>query len=86
MKKLNSFILNFLKEKIKKYQEKKLAEAKQKLAYYKDIKSQLEKQLQNSSEEDSVEIKEKIKKQNQFVEIWTKNMNTINKELQKLKS
>jgi len=79
-------ILNFLKDKIKKYQEKKLAEAQQKLGYYKKTKNQLELNLQQASEEESAEIKEKISKQNEFIEIWTKNINTINRELKKLKS
>ena len=78
--------MNFLKEKVKKYQEKKLSKAKQKLDYYTEIKNHLEKQLQNSTEEDSFGIKEKIKKQKEFIEIWSKNVNTINKELKKLKS
>ncbi len=78
--------MNFLKEKVKKYQEKKLSEAKQKLDYYTEIKNHLEKQLQNDTEEDSFGIKEKIKKQKEFIEIWSKNINAITKELKKLKS
>lgn len=78
--------MNFLKEKVKKYQEKKLSEAKQKLDYYTDLKNHLEKQLQNSNEEESFGIKEKIKKQKEFIEIWSKNIASINKELKKLKS
>ncbi len=78
--------MNFLKEKVKKYQEKKLSEAKQKLDYYTEIKNHLEKQLQNAAEEDSFGIKEKIKKQKEFIEIWSKNINAITKELKKLKS
>ena len=78
--------MNFLKEKVKKYQEKKLSEAKQKLDYYPDLKNHLEKQLQNSNEEESFGIKEKIKKQKEFIEIWSKNIASINKELKKLKS
>jgi len=78
--------VNFLKNKVKKYQEKKLVEAKQKLEYYKDLKKDFEKQLKNSSQEESIEIQENIVKQNEFIDIWTKNINVINKELQKLKS
>lgn len=78
--------MNFLKNKVKKYQEKKLVEAKQKLEYYKDLKKDFEKQLKNSSQEESIEIQENIVKQNEFIDIWTKNINVINKELQKLKS
>ena len=61
-------------------------EAQQKLEYYKKTKNQLEENLQQASEEESTEIKEKIRKQKEFIEIWTKNITTINKELKKLKS
>jgi len=78
--------LNFLKDKVKKYHEKKLAEAKQKLISYHESKNELERQIQNVSKEESYKIKEKIEKQKEFIQIWTKNIDIINKELQKLKS
>ena len=78
--------MNFLKDKVKKFQEKKLDEAKQKLESYKQTKKTLENLLCDSTDIDSEEIKEKIRKQNEFIEIWTKNIEKIKKEIQKLKS
>ena len=78
--------MNFLKDKVKKFQEKKLDEAKQKLESYKQTKKTLENLLCDSTDIDLEEIKEKIRKQNEFIEIWTKNIEKIKKEIQKLKS
>jgi len=78
--------MNFFRDKVKKYQEKKLAEAKQKLEYYKESKKNLEKLLNNSTHKEKEEIQEKIVKQGEFIEIWTKNIESIKKELKKLKS
>jgi len=78
--------MNFFRDKVKKYQEKKLTEAKQKLEYYKEAKKNLENLLQNSINKDSEEIMKKISKQNEFIEIWNKNIEKIKNELQKLKS
>jgi chromosome segregation ATPase len=78
--------MNFLKNKVKRYQEKKLDEANQKLEYYKETRKNLEKQLQNSTDQKYDEIKAQIDKQNEFIEIWTRNIVAIKKEIQKLKS
>ena len=79
-------LLNFLKDKVKKYHEKKLGEAREKLESHKEIKNQLENQLKTSDNEQMPEIKKKIEKQNEFIAIWNKNINSINKQLQKLKT
>lgn len=78
--------MNFLKEKVKKYQEKKLFEAKQKLQSHTKIKSQLEEELKFADSDKIFEIKTKIEKQKEFIDIWKKNINAINKQISKLKS
>ena len=78
--------MKFLKNKVQKYQEKKLLEANQKLKSHTEIKNQLEEQLKTSNKDQSPEIIKKIEKQKEFIEIWKKNINAINKQLKKLKS
>jgi hypothetical protein len=78
--------LNFLKEKVQKYQEKKLLEAKEKLKFHTEIKNQLERRLKTMDGEKSNEVKKKIEKQDEFIEIWKKNIDSINKQIKKLKS
>lgn len=75
--------MNFLKDKVQKYQEKKLLEAKEKLRFHTETKNQLEKQLKTVDVVDSYEIKKKIKKHKEFIEIWDKNVDSINKQLKK---
>ncbi len=78
--------MNFLKDKVKKYQEKKLVEAKEKLKIYTKTKNQLENKLKTASENESLEIKKNIEKLEEFIKIWKKNIDTINKQIKKLKS
>ena len=78
--------MNFLKEKVQKYQEKKLLEAKKKLKFHTEIKNQLERRLKTIDDEKSNEVKKKIEKQDEFIEIWKKNIDSINKQIKKLKS
>ena len=78
--------MNFLKDKVKKYQEKKLLEAKEKLKFYTMTKTRLEKQLELSNDKDHEEIKKEIEKQQEFVVIWKKNVESINKLIKKLNS
>lgn len=78
--------MNFLKDKVKKYQEKKLLEAKEKLKFYIESKTRLEKQLELSNDEDHEEIKKEIEKQQKFIAIWKKNLESINKQIKKLNS
>ena len=78
--------MNFLKEKVQKYQEKKLLEKKKKLKFHTEIKNQLERRLKTIDDEKSNEVKKKIEKQDEFIEIWKKNIDSINKQIKKLKS
>jgi hypothetical protein len=78
--------LNFLKEKIQKYHEKKLRDAKEKLRLHTEIKNHLERRLKTIESEQSNDVKKKIEKQTEFIEIWKNNIDSINKQIKKLKS
>jgi len=77
--------MNFLKEKIQKYNEKKLKDALNKMKFYIDAKKQLEIQLKIATDyESKIELKEKIENHNEFINIWKKNIEVINKQSKKL--
>ena len=78
--------MNFLKEKVQKYHEKKLRDAKEKLRLHTEIKNQLERRLKTIESEQSNDVKKKIEKQTEFIEIWKNNIDSINKQIKKLKS
>ncbi len=79
-------VLNFLKEKIQKYHEKKLKDALQKLQLYQDRKKHLETILKTTDNESKIDIEEEIGKQNDIIGIWGKNIEKINEQLKKLQS
>ncbi|MBA4454347.1 MAG: hypothetical protein ACO2Y5_03425 [Nitrosopumilaceae archaeon] len=76
--------MNFLKDKVKKYQEKKLAEAEEKLKFYTLAKTRLEKQLELTNDEEFKRIKKEIEKHREFIDIWKNNVASINKQIKKL--
>lgn len=78
--------MNFLKDKVKKYQEKKLLESKEKLEFYTKCKTQLEKELKSAKDEDIIGIKKQIEKQDAFIKIWKNNIESITKQMKKINS
>ena len=77
-------ILNFLTEKVRKYQEKKLNDALQKIKLHQEIEQRLKIELKTSNEKSKVTIEKEISKQNESIEIWKKNVVKIKKEIAKL--
>ena len=75
-------ILNFLTEKVRKYQEKKLNDAIQKIQFHKKIKKRLETDLKINNESNN--IKNEIIKQNESIVIWEKNIIKIKEQIEKL--
>jgi len=73
--------MKFLNEKIKRFQEKKLQEAYQKLEFHKEIKNRMEDLLKTMNNGKSIKIQKKIEKQKVLIEIWKKNIVAIKKQL-----
>jgi len=76
--------LNFLTEKVRKYHEKKLNDALQKLKSHQDRKKQLETELKTTDNESKINVEKEIIKQDQIIDIWKKNIAKINEQLTKL--
>jgi hypothetical protein len=69
--------LNFFTKKVIKYQQKKLAEAEDKLRFHMDKKRRMEKTI-------NPEIKKEIEKEEEMIRIWINNVNKIKHEIKKL--
>lgn len=78
--------MNFLKDKVKKYQEKKLLESKEKLQFYTNCKTQLEKELKMAKDDEIAGLKKQIEKQDAFIKIWKNNIESITKQMKKINS
>lgn len=76
--------MNFLKDKVRKYQEKKLLEAQDKIKFHTKIKNHLEKDLKKYNGGNISNLKTEIKKQDEFIKIWEKNVNSIKNQIKKL--
>ena len=76
--------MKFLKEKIQKYNEKKLVDALKEMKFHLDKKKQFESQLKIAENDESkLKIKERIDNQNKNIAIWKRNIEIINKQLKK---
>ena len=78
--------MDFLKKRVKQYQEKKLAEALSKIKFHLDMKKNLEQQIQKSNGNIDVitTIKKEISSHDEMIDIWRKNTEKIKKELAKI--
>ena len=78
-------ILEFLKRRVKQYQEKKLDEALSKIKFHTDMEKKL-----NTNDCDtnlnSSDIQKEISFHREMISVWTKNVEKIKKELQKIDS
>lgn len=75
-----------IKNKIRKYHKKKLYDALAELKFHKNVKNRLESELISASNDESkLEITRSIAKQNNIICIWEKNIEKINKQLEKIK-
>ena len=75
--------MNFLKEKVRKYQEKKLVEAQEKVKIHTEIKKNLKNKL-NFDEGNIDYLKKEIEKQDEFLKIWETNVASIKQQIKKL--
>ncbi|MGH1521937.1 MAG: hypothetical protein ACRBB2_06165 [Nitrosopumilus sp.] len=75
--------MDFLKKRIKKYQEKKLEESMSKIKFHTDMKKQLEnKKKEDLSNYESIE--KEILFHKKMLAIWTENVEKIKKEMNKI--
>ena len=74
--------MEFLKKRVRQYQEKKLEEALSKMKFHLKEKKQLEEQINSSNPKE--DIHRKISFHTKMSNIWENNAEKIKKELQKL--
>ena len=79
-------ILDFLKKKVKQYQEKKLDDALSKIKLHTDMEKKLKNTISCSPNVRSTDLQKEISFHREMILIWTKNAQKIKKELQKIDS
>ena len=77
--------MDFLKKRVKQYQEKKLDEALSKIKFHIDMKKTLEQKIKkNDNGIELASIKKEISSHDDMIHIWKKNVDKIKKELAKI--
>ena len=78
--------LDFIKKRIRQYQEKKLNEALSKVKFHLDMKKQWEQKVDTTTVElEKTEAREKVLFHRKMLDIWETNVRKIEKELNKLR-
>ena len=67
------YILEFLKKKVKQYQEKKLDDALSKIKFHTDMEKQLKSTINDNSDLNSNDVRKEILFHREMILIWTKN-------------
>ena len=78
--------MDFLKKRVKQYQEKKLDEALVKIKFHSDMKKQLTKKVKVDGNDELSNIRKEISLHDEMISIWQKNAEKIKKELKKIEN
>ena len=77
--------MDFLKKRVKQYQEKKLDEALSKIKFHADMKKILEQKVKKTDNgTELTSIKKEISSHEDMIHIWGGNVDKIKKELAKI--
>ena len=76
--------MEFLKKRVKKYQEKKLDEALSKVKFHTKMKIQLENEILKTKGSDQNLIKKEISFHEKMLSIWENNTKKIKNEMNKI--
>ena len=78
--------MDFLKKRVKQYQEKKLDEALTKIKFHSDMKKQLMKKIKSDDNDGMPNIRKELSLHDEMIAIWQKNAEKIKKELKKIEN
>jgi hypothetical protein len=76
--------LDFIKKRVKQYQEKKLNEALSKMKFHIDMKNELENKVEINDDSEKIKIRKEISYHAKMVDIWKNNSEKIKKEMKKI--
>ena len=74
-------ILEFLKKRVRQYQEKKLNEILSNIQFHQRKKSQLEQKLEGMAYGETTKIREEISFNDKMIEIWQRNEQKLRRQM-----
>ena len=73
--------MDFIKKRIRKFQEKKLNEILSKIQFHKYLKNQLEQKLESATDDKISKILEEIESNDKMIKIWQKNEDKLRMQM-----
>ena len=73
--------MDFIKKRVRKFQEKKLNEILSKIQFHKSLKNQLEQKLESATDDKISKILEEIESNDKMIKIWQKNENKLRMQM-----
>ena len=77
--------LDFIKKRVRQFQEKKLNEILSKIQFHQHMKNQLKQKLEGVTNNDNAtKIREEIKFNNKMIEIWQRNEEKLRRQMSEM--
>ena len=77
--------LDFIKKKVRQFQEKKLNEILSKIQFHQHMKNKLKQKLEGvPNNDDSTKIQEEIKFNDKMIEIWQRNEEKLRRQMSEM--
>ncbi len=73
--------MDFIKKRVRKFQEKKLNEILSKIQFHKYLKNQLEQKLESATDDKISKILEEIESNDKMIKIWQKNEDKLRMQM-----
>ena len=77
--------LDFIKKRVRQFQEKKLNEILSKIQFHQHMKNQLKQKLEDVTNNDNTaKIREEIKFSDQMIEVWQRNEEKLRRQMSEM--
>ena len=76
--------MDFIKKRVRKFQEKKLNEIISKIQFHEYLKNELEQKLKHVSDDKISKILEEIESNDKMIKIWQKNEDKLRRQMDDL--
>jgi hypothetical protein len=76
--------LDFFKKRIRQYQEKKLDEILSNVQFHKNMKKQLEQEIEKINDNDQNKTRKEISYHDKMLNIWKKNEEKLKKQMREM--
>ena len=78
--------MDFIKKKVRQFQEKKLEEILDKIQFHEHVKNQLERKIIGTMNPEADEIKKEISSNKKMIKIWKRNEEKIRRQMKDMEN